>query len=163
MTILIFLAVLLVAVILAIFLNRLVRCSWLVGFLFFSIALLVAIILSNITLVILAIIVGVVGFLAAFLDCTFNSCRFFKDNECIKCHNPYEVNTTSGDEVLTIVNSSGDVVARINGSSISCTSTNSSGCGCCGNRVNELTTLADTTNNGRTTEYEYNCRGYRRR
>lgn len=137
MNILIFLAVLLVAVILAIFLNRLVHCPWLVGFLFFSIALLVAIILSNITLVILAIIVGVVGFLAAFLDCTFNNCSFLKNSGCVNCNNPYETNLTNAGETLSIVNSNGDVIARINGNTIISSQEN--------------------------TDYECNCRRYRRR
>ena len=81
MNILIFLAVVLVTIVLAIFINRLVRCPLLVGFIFFSIALLVAIILSNLTLVGLAIILGIVAFVSAFLDCVFKRSCFFRNNK----------------------------------------------------------------------------------
>ena len=177
MTILIFFAVILVAIILAIFLNRLVKCPWLIGLIFFSIALLVAIILSNLNLVILAIIVGTVGFIAAFLDCVIKSSCFFRDNKCLTCYNPYEVlssndninngnnNNNNGcgnnsNDTLAIVNSNGDVIARIRGNSISCYDEQDTGCGC--NR--EDSALLNENNNSSTINSTYyGCsRRYRR-
>ena len=96
MNILIFLAVILVTIVLAIFFNRLVHCPLLVGTIFFSIALLVAVILSNLTLVILAIILGIIAFVTAFLDCIFKNNNFFTSNNCIQCNNPYDDNANVG-------------------------------------------------------------------
>ena len=158
MTILIFFAVILVAIILAIFLNRLVKCPWLIGLIFFSIALLVAIILSNLNLVILAIIVGAVGFIAAFLDCVIKSSCFFRDNKCLTCYNPYEV--LSSNDTLAIVNSNGDVIARIRGNSISCYDEKDTGCGC--NRE-ESALLNENNNSSTINSTYYGCsRRYRR-
>lgn len=171
MNILIFLAVLLVTIVLAIFINRLVRCPLLVGFIFFSIALLVAIILSNLTLVIFAIILGIVAFISAFLDCLLKSCCFFRNNTCLSCHNPYEENNNNNnnDNVnnnLRIINSNGDVIASISGNSVNCYDEEPD-C-CCNNGRNGLNSLlsdANTTNsiNTNTTSYSCNVRGYRRR
>lgn len=171
MTILIFFAVILVAIILAIFLNRLVKCPWLIGLIFFSIALLVAIILSNLNLVILAIIVGAVGFIAAFFDCVIKSSCFFRDNKCLTCYNPYEVlssndninngnSNNNSNDTLAIVNSNGDVIARIRGNSINCYDEQDTGCGC--NR--EDSTLLNENNNSSTINSTYyGCsRRYRR-
>ena len=156
MNILIFLAVILVTIVLAIFINRLVRCPLLVGFIFFSIALLVAIILSNLTLVILAII--------------FKSCCFFRNNSCLNCHNPYEENNNNNNENansnLRIINSNGEVVASINGDSINCYDEDNDCC-CNSGRTGVNTLLSDATTNNNintnTTSYSCNCRGYRRR
>ena len=133
MNILIFLAVVLVTIVLAIFINRLVRCPLLVGFIFFSIALLVAIILSNLTLVGLAIILGILAFVSAFLDCVFKSSCFFRNNKCMNCHNPYR----DDDE--------------------------NPGCGCCGrtesaNLLSDSTQVGNTQNT-----FSSNCRAYKRR
>ena len=163
MNILIFLAVILVTIVLAIFINRLVRCPLLVGFIFFSIALLVAIILSNLTLVILAIILGIVAFVAAFLDCLFKSCCFFRNNSCLSCHNPYEENNNNNNENvnnnLRIINSNGEVIHSISGNSVNCYDDDSD---CCCNNV-----LSDASNvnslNTNATSYSGNCRGYKRR
>ena len=171
MTILIFFAVILVAIILAIFLNRLVKCPWLIGLIFFSIALLVAIILSNLNLVILAIIVGAVGFIAAFFDCVIKSSCFFRDNKCLTCYNPYEVlssndnknngnSNNNSNDTLAIVNSNGDVIARIRGNSISCYDEQDTGCGC--NRE-ENVLLNENNNSSTINSTYYGCsRRYRR-
>ena len=165
MNILIFLAVVLVTIVLAIFINRLVRCPLLVGFIFFSIALLVAIILSNLTLVGLALILGIVAFVSAFLDCVFNSSCFFMNHKCMNCHNPYrddDENNTSNNSVLRIVNENGEVVASINGNSINCYDENP-GCGCCG-RTESANLLSDSTQVGNTQNtFSSNCRAYKRR
>lgn len=171
MNILIFLAVILVTIVLAIFINRLVRCPLLVGFIFFSIALLVAIILSNLTLVILAIILGIVAFISAFLDCLFKSCCFFRNNTCLRCHNPYEENSNNNNNEnlnnnLRIINSNGDVIASISGNSVNCYDDDTD-C-CCNNGRNGVNTLisdVNTTNsiNTNTSSYSCNSRGYRRR
>mgnify|MGYP004563724975 FL=1 len=169
MNILIFLAVILVTIVLAIFINRLVRCPLLVGFIFFSIALLVAIILSNLTLVILAIILGIVAFVSAFLDCLFKSCCFFRNNSCLRCHNPYQENNNNNENVnnsLRIINGNGEVVASISGNSVNCYDEESD-C-CCNNGRNGANTLLSDTNtansiNSNITSYSCNSRGYRRR
>ena len=171
MNILIFLAGILVTIVLAIFINRLVSCPLLVGFIFFSIALLVAIILSNLTLVIFAIILGIVAFISAFFDCLLKSCCFFRNNTCLSCHNPYEENNNNNnnDNVnnnLRIINSNGDVIASISGNSVNCYDEEPD-C-CCNNGRNGLNSLlsdANTTNsiNTNTTSYSCNSRGYRRR
>ena len=171
MNILIFLAVILVTIVLAIFINRLVRCPLLVGFIFFSIALLVAIILSNLTLVILAIILGGVAFISAFLDCLFKSCCFFRNNSCLRCHNPYEENNNNNNNEnvnnnLRIINSNGEVIASISGNSINCYDEDTD-C-CCNNGrtgTNTLLSDANVVNNINTNmdSNSCNCRGYKRR
>lgn len=170
MNILIFLAVILVTIVLAIFINRLVRCPLLVGFIFFSIALLVAIILSNLTLVILAIILGIVAFVSAFLDCLFKSCCFFRNNSCLRCHNPYEENNnnenTNTNNNLRIINSNGEVIASISGNSVNCYDEEAD-C-CCNNGRNGANTLLSDANmvnniNTNATSYSCNSRGYKRR
>lgn len=183
MNLLIFFAIVLSTIILAIVLQRIIHCPILVGFAFFSIYLIVAAVLSSQIFVIIAIIVGIIAFLAAFLDCIFSRSRFWRDNSCLNCDdddcrrrrrrncncndddNDCECNChhhchhncgcdCNNDDELTIVNSNGNVVARINGNSISCNSdntgcvtnllsngvfsnndTNSSNCGC-NNRIN---------------------------
>ena len=142
MNILIFLAVLFVTIVLAIFFNRLVRYPLLVGFIFFSITLLVAVILSNLTLVVLAIILGGVAFISAFLDCIFNTSCLFRNNKCIRCHNPYEdTNSNNGNAVnaLRIINNDGEVIASISGNTINCHD-NDNCCGCNESDVNNLAT-----------------------
>lgn len=170
MNILIFLAGILVTIVLAIFINRLVRCPLLVGFIFFSIALLVAIILSNLTLVILAIILGIVAFVSAFLDCLFKSCCFFRNNSCLRCHNPYEENNnnenTNTNNNLRIINSNGEVIASISGNSVNCYDEEPD-C-CCNNGRNGANTLLSDANmvnniNTNSTSYSCNSRGYKRR
>ena len=171
MNILILFAIILVTIVLSILINRLVRCPLLVGAIFFSITLLVAIILSNITLVILAIILGIVGFLSAFLDCVFNSSCFFRHNDCIRCHNPYnsddETNNNNDDNSLRIINSNGEVVARISGNTVNCRNNNGCNCGC--NRENEnnvlLTDVANENiiNTTTTSNNNTSCRVCRRR
>lgn len=130
MNILIFLALIFATVVLSILINRLVRCPLLVGLVFFSVTLLVAAILENTTLVIVAVILGIIGFLSAFLDCIFKRCDFVRDNCCLNCYNPYNTSNNdngnnsnsnnSNDEALSIVNSDGEIVARINGNIVNC-------------------------------------------
>lgn len=157
MTILIFFALALVTIVVAIFLNRLVRCPILVGFLFFSITLLIAVILSNTTLIVIAIVLGILAFLAALIDCIIKSSCFFRNNRCLTCHNPYGTSNTNNnnnnncDNTLRIINNNGEVIARINGDSINCID-NDDGCGCgCGNNStcnndNFLNTTANGNN-----------------
>lgn len=170
MNILIFFAIIFVTIILAILINRIVKCPTLVGFVFFSITLLVAIILSSIVLVILAVILGIIAFISAFLDCVFKQCRFFRNNSCLNCHNPYrddcDNSNNENNNELTIINGNGDVVARINGNSIICTEDNGCGCGC-GGRNNLLSEASNTNviSNQETTTSCNNCgcnRSYKR-
>lgn len=157
MTLLIFFAVLFATIVLAILINRIVHCPILVGFAFFAIALLVAVILSNTTLIILAIVIGIVAFLSAFLDCVLMNSGCFRNNNCLNCHNPYENHccNNNDDDTLTIVNSNGGIVARINGNSVSCNNNNGCGCGCnsgCGNTAtNALVANLLNENNVNTT------------
>ena len=125
MNILIFFALVLATIVVAIFLNRLVRCPLLVGFLFFSITLLIAVILSSTALIVIAIILGLIAFLAALFDCLIKNSCFFRKNSCLNCYNPYaddncDNDNNNNDNTLRIVNSNGEVIARINGNSINC-------------------------------------------
>lgn len=145
MTLLIFFAVLFATIVLAVVLQRIIHCPILVGFAFFSIFLVVAVILSSTTLVIFAIILGIIAFLSAFFDCIFLRSGFFRNNSCLNCNNNNCNNTCNhkcncdndeNDQRLTILNSNGEIVARINGNSVTCTSNsnvaigNNSSCDC---------------------------------
>ncbi len=123
MTLLIFFSLTLTVIFTSILLNRLVRCSILVALTTFSAILLAATILSNTTLIIAAVILGIIAFLAAFLDCVFMNCKIFDNNKCLTCNNPFEDNSViTTNDTLTIINSNGEVVGRIN---------NNNSCGCC--------------------------------
>lgn len=140
MTLLIFFSIVIATIILAIVLQRIIHCPILVGFAFFAIFLVVAAVFNSITFVIAAIILGILAFLSAFLDCVFNRCGFFRNNDCLACDD----NTgrsgrncncnCNNDETLTILNSNGQVLARINGNSVTCNSNNGNSCSnCCNN------------------------------
>ena len=142
MALFIILALILSTIILAIVLQRIIHCPILVGFAFFSIFLLVAAFLGNTTLIIFAIFLGILAFLAAFFDCIFTRSGFFRNNRCLSCDDNNEGcncccnnNGNTDDERLTILNSNGEVVARINGNTVTCTSNNGNNgnnCGCNG-------------------------------
>lgn len=117
-------------IIVAIFLQKLVNCPLLIGLLFFSVFILVAAITENTNFIILAVVLGIIAFISAFLFCIISRCNFF-DN----CNNSNDVSTTSANlntnnntcscsssQPLTILNSDGEIVARINGDNITCTS-----------------------------------------
>ena len=147
MALFIILALILSTIILAIVLQRIIHCPILVGFAFFSIFLLVAAFLENTTLITFPIFLGILAFLAAFFDCIFTRSGFFRNNRCLSCDDNNEGcncccnnNGNTDDERLTILNSNGEVVARINGNTVTCTSNNgnngnntNSSC-CCNNR-----------------------------
>ncbi|MCI8272809.1 MAG: hypothetical protein HFJ55_01845 [Clostridia bacterium] len=163
MTLLIFFAIVFATIVLAIVLQRIIHCPILVGFAFFAIALVVAVILANTTLVILAIILGIIAFLSAFFDCLLSNSNFFRNNKCLRCdgNNNCKCNCCNNncnnncnnmncgcDETLTILNNNGEVVARINGNSVTCNDDNNNddcGCGC--NRLD--TTSNNYRGNGR--------------
>ena len=142
MALFIILALILSTIILAIVLQRIIHCPILVGFAFFSIFLLVAAFLENTTLIIFAIFLGILAFLAAFFDCIFTRSGFFRNNRCLSCDDNNEGcncccnnNGNTDDERLTILNSNGEVVARINVNTVTCTSSNGNNgnnCGCNG-------------------------------
>lgn len=134
MTLLIFFAVVFATIIFAIVLERIIHCPILVGFAFFAIFLIVAAIYDSVTLVIIAIGLGILAFIVAFLDCTLRNTGFFRDNGCLscECNNNSENNS---DDTLTILNSNGRVVARINGNNVICNS-NNNGCGCNNSGIN---------------------------
>ena len=147
MNILIFIALVLATIVIAIFLNRLVRCPILVGFLFFSITLLIAVILSNTTLIVIAIVLGILAFFAALLDCVIKNSCFLKNSHCLNCYNPYATANTnqisnthncSDDHSLRIINSNGDVIARINENSINCFDNDEENCCSCRNNRNAM-------------------------
>ena len=172
MTILIFFALALATIVLAILINRLVKCPILVALAFFSVTLLIAAIIGSTILVILAVLLGILAFLAAFFDCVFMKCGFFRNNNCLNCNNPYDNNNEcccNNDDTLAIVNSNGQVVARINGNAVSCYSNNNNnGCGC-GNSNSLLTDFANnnlitTASNGNNSSSSCGCcnRTYRR-
>ncbi len=131
MNLLIFFAVLFATIVLAVVLQRIIHCPILVGFAFFSIFLVIAVILSNTTLVIFSIILGIIAFLSAFFDCLLLQSGFFRNNNCLNCNNNNCNNTCKSkcnceslenDQRLTILNSNGEIVAKINGDSVTCTS-----------------------------------------
>ena len=167
MTILIFFALILTTIVLAILINRIVRCPTLVALVFFSVTLLIAAIIGNTTLVVLAVILGILAFLAAFFDCIFKSSGFFRNSNCLTCHNPYDDNDNDccndNDDTLAIVNSNGQVVARINGNTVSCRRNNNNGnCGC-GNSNSLIAELSEnnlintTSSNGNNSSSSYGC------
>lgn len=146
MNLLIFFSVVFATIIFAIILERLIRCPILVGFAFFSIFLIVSAVQNNITLVIVAIILGILAFIVAFLDCIFRRTGFLRNNGCISCENDnngtnenstgISVNNcgcnceNNSNDTLTILNSNGRVVARIDGNNITCLE--DTDCGCSG-------------------------------
>ena len=69
MNLLIFFAIVLSTIILAIVLQRIIHCPILVGFAFFAAYLIVAAVFENTTYVIIAIILGIIAFFSAFIDC----------------------------------------------------------------------------------------------
>ena len=129
MTLLIIFAVVFATIVFAIVLERIIHCPILVGFAFFAAFLIVAAVFDSVTLVIVAIGLGILAFIVAFLDCVFRRSRFFRNNKCLTCEcNDNEENTgrsgrnncncnceNNSNETLTILNSNGRVVARING------------------------------------------------
>lgn len=163
MTLLIFFAIVFATIVLAIVLQRIIHCPILVGFAFFAIFLVVAAILDGTTLVIIAIILGIIAFLAAFLDCIFSRSRFFRNNRCLTCNSDDDddenlnrrrrrcnCNCNNQEDVLRIVNSNGEVIARINGNQISClgnnnNNNNNNGCGC-GNNATIVASLNEGNN-----------------
>ena len=85
MTLLIIFAVIFATIIFAIVLERIIRCPILVGFAFFAAFLIVAAIFDSVELVIVAIALGILAFIVAFLDCIFRRSRFFRNNKCLTC------------------------------------------------------------------------------
>ena len=142
MNLLIFFAIVLSTIILAIVLQRIIHCPILVGFAFFAIYLIVAAVLENMTFVIFAIILGIIAFFSAFIYCVLPSSSWLGNNNCTSLSNNNNSNGTGvtylDDDELTIVNSNGDVVARINGNSVNCNNDNITSCGCCNRRYNRL-------------------------
>ena len=117
-------------IIVAIFFQKLVNSPILIGLLFFSVFILVAAITGNTNFIIVAVVLGIIAFISAFLFCIISRCNFF-DN----CNNSNDVSTTSANintnsnncscsssQPLTILNSDGEIVARISGDNITCTS-----------------------------------------
>ena len=117
-------------IIVAIFLQKLVNSPILIGLLFFAVFILVAAIIGNTNFIIVAVVLGIIAFISAFLFCIISRCNFF-DN----CNNSNDVSTTSASlnttnntcscsssQPLTILNSDGEIVARINGDNVTCTS-----------------------------------------
>ena len=117
-------------IIVAIFLQKLVNSPILIGLLFFSVFILISAITGNTNFIIVSVVLGIIAFISAFLFCINSRCNFF-DN----CNNSNDVSTTSANlnttnntcscsssQPLTILNSDGEIVARINGDNVTCTS-----------------------------------------
>ena len=77
MTLLIIFAVIFATIIFAIVLERIIHCPILVGFAFFAAFLIVAAVFDSVALVIVAIALGILAFIVAFLDCIFRRSRFY--------------------------------------------------------------------------------------
>ena len=141
MTLFIFFALALATIVLAILINRIVRCPTLVALVFFSVTLLIAAIIGNTTLVVLAVILGILAFLAAVFDCIFKSSGFFRNSNCLTCHNPYDDNTVycrrnnNNNGNCGCGNSNSLIAELAENNLINTTSSNgnnsSSSCGCC--------------------------------
>lgn len=86
MTLLIFFSLLFATIVFSIILQRIIHCPILVGFAFFAIFLIVAAVLNDITFVIIAIALGILAFITAFLECAIRNSDFFRNNEC-GCNN----------------------------------------------------------------------------
>lgn len=119
-------------IIVAIFLQKLVNSPILIGLLFFSIFILISAITGNTNFIIVSVVLGIIAFISAFLFCIVSRCNFF-DN--CHCNDSNELSTTSANlnttnntcscsssQPLTILNSDGEIVARINGDNVTCTS-----------------------------------------
>ena len=122
MNLLIFFAVVFATIIFAIVLERIIHCPILVGFAFFAAFLIVAAIFNSTILVIVAIALGILAFIVAFLDCISRNSRFFRNN--CNCNNCSCNCGNNSDDTLTILNSNGRVIARINGNNITCNDNN---------------------------------------
>ncbi len=120
-------------IIVAIFLQKLVNCPILIGLLFFATFILIATIIENTNFIIVAVVLGIIAFITAFLFCIISRCNFFENCNCNNSNNDVSetsanINTTnntcscSSSQPLTILNSDGEIVARINGDNITCTS-----------------------------------------
>ena len=83
MNLLIFFAVVYATIVFAIVLQRITHCPILVGFAFFAAFLIVAAVFNSTILVIVAIALGVLAFIVAFLDCIFRHSRIFRNNRCL--------------------------------------------------------------------------------
>lgn len=121
-------------IIFAIVLQRIIHCPILVGFATFAALLIVAAVFNNTTFVIIAIALGILAFIVAFLDCIFRNSNFLRNNRCLtcECDNNNNHNNDDSDDTLTIVNSNGTVLARINGNTIQCRDNDNSNCCSCG-------------------------------
>lgn len=113
------------SIIAGIFFQKLVNSPILVGLLFFSIFILIAAITGNTNFVILAVVLGIIAFISAFLYCVILKCNIFRN--CNNSNNDISVanntnNCCSCSQQLTILNSEGEIVARINGDNVTCTS-----------------------------------------
>ena len=86
MDLLIFFAVVFATIVLAIVLERIIHCPVLVGFAFFSIFLLIAVIQADTTLVIISIVLGIIAFIAAFLYCLIRNSNISINNNCFNCN-----------------------------------------------------------------------------
>ncbi len=130
----------LAVIVVAIALQRLLRCPILVASIIFAIFLIVAVVLNNLNILVLAIIYSILAYLAAVLSCIF--CKILRNNpELISCSNccrsDNRENNNSECNDITLLNSNitvddinssnniNTVAFNNNDSSLSC-----SRCGC---------------------------------
>lgn len=147
-------SVILISIIFGIFLQRLIHSPILVGLIVFSVLLLISAITNNTFFIILALVLAVIAFISALLDCLLSQCNFFRNNNCLRmdergrnnCNDNNGVNNISSNlnncintansncnssQRLTILNSDGEIIAKINGDNITCTQNNNSTCNSC--------------------------------
>ena len=110
-------------IIFAIVLQRIIHCPILVGFAIFAALLIVAAVFNNTTFVIIAIALGILAFIVAFLDCIFRNSNFLRNNICLTCECDNDNN-----------NNIDNNIALSNGNILSTNDINSnfSNCGCRG-------------------------------
>lgn len=128
MDLLIFFSIVFATIIFAIILERIIHCPVLVGFAFFAIFLIVAAVLNNTTYIIIAIALGILAFIVAFLDCVFRSSNFFRNNECLRCNNDDTHNNNCSCGCSN--NNLGISLVSDNGNILNNSENNYSSCGC---------------------------------
>lgn len=123
MDLLIFFSIVFATIIFAIILERIIHCPVLVGFAFFAIFLIVAAVLNNTTYIIIAIVLGILAFIVAFLDCVFRSSNFFRNNGCLRDNNEDIHNNNLG---ISLVSDNGNILNNSENNCSSCSCSNRS-------------------------------------
>jgi len=122
MNLLLIFALILISIVFGIFLQRIIHSPILVGLLFFTVFVLIYAITSDTTFIILSAILAAIAFISAFLDCLISSYGIFRNSNCLRPSNTNGNNSSNNnDNRLTVLNSNGEIIARINGDNVTYT------------------------------------------